>query len=219
MWYFWVSMFSLNFIHCFLRITSAYSIDGEKGDELQLKLVNLMVNHQHVSDSLQHRCSNCFSSRSFLLENMRGLMKCIETEWSWSEQLKWMLFSSFPFLFIVLYIGLIRELGRVLSFLSSLSVGLSEGNVMKQCVVLEMDDLSVYLTELCFKVHFLMLLAPLPFFLYSVTLLQQSCPSVLMFIYLKLLFHYSSLSSLWLNANERTVPLLLMKRESNLILL
>lgn len=50
-----------------------------------------------------------------------------------------MLFSLFPFLFIVLYIGLIHELGRVLNFLSSSSVGLSEGNVMKQCYVLEMD--------------------------------------------------------------------------------
>lgn len=191
MWYIWVSMFSLNYIHCFLRITSAYSRDGEKGDELQLKLVNLVVNHRHVSDSLQHRCSNCFLSRYFLLENMRGLMKYIETEWPWSEQqqLKWMLFSSFPFIFIVLYVDLIHVLGRVLNFLSSSSVGFSEGNVMKKCIVLEMDDLSVYLTELCFKVHFLIMLAPLPFFLYSVMLLQQSCPSVLMFIYLKLLFH------------------------------
>lgn len=53
-----------------------------------------------------------------------------------------------PFLFLVLYIGLIHELGVVLNFLSSLNLGLSDRNVMKHCYVLEIPNLSVYLVEL-----------------------------------------------------------------------
>lgn len=67
------------------------------------------------------------------------------------------------FLFTVLYIDLIHELG-VLNFLSSLDLKLSDRNVMRHCYVLEVANLSVYLMEL-------------------------SCLSVLMLIYLKLLFH------------------------------
>lgn len=54
----------------------------------------------------------------------------------------------FPFLFIVLYIGLIHELERVLNFLSSLNLGLSDRNIMKHFYVLEIANLSVHLMEL-----------------------------------------------------------------------
>lgn len=53
-----------------------------------------------------------------------------------------------PFLFIVLYIGLIHELGGVPNFLSSLNLGLSDRNVMKHSYILEIAHLSVYLMEL-----------------------------------------------------------------------
>lgn len=64
-----------------MRMISAYSGNGEKDEELQLKLVNfLLVNEQHMLDSLQHHCSNYFLSKYFLLEGIRILMKCIKTE-------------------------------------------------------------------------------------------------------------------------------------------
>ena len=98
-------------------------------------------------DSLQHHCSNYFLSRYLLLESMRMLMKYTNTEWPWSEN-KSCLLSFFPFLFIVLCIGLIHELGGVLNFLSSLNDGLTDRNVVKHCYVLDIAILSVYLMEL-----------------------------------------------------------------------
>lgn len=73
-------------------------------------------------------------------------------------------FFFFPsFLFIVLYVGLIREL-EVLNFLSGLNLRLSDRNVMTHCYVLDIANLSVYLME-------------------------RSCLFVLVLIYLKFLFH------------------------------
>lgn len=138
MWYIWLSVCFPWTLYTFMRIISAYSENGEKDEELKLKLVNfLLVNEQHMLDSFQDHCSNYFLSRHFLLESMRMLMKCINT-----QSLKWKaeinpacsLFS--PFLFIVLYIGLIHELGGVLTFLSSLNLVLVT-KMSWYCYVLE----------------------------------------------------------------------------------
>lgn len=52
------------------------------------------------------------------------------------------------FLFIVLCIRLMHELGGVLNFLSSLNLGASDRNAMSLCYALGIGDLSVHLIEL-----------------------------------------------------------------------